>query len=556
MRSVSVQLLTVSIACSLFACRDATMYSEPLAPPSAAAGSGAMPNTTMNPAANSNPLIVKVEDGELEGAMNEGADVRSFLGIPYAKPPVGELRWKEPQRNTAWTGVRSAKEFGGRCAQLDSAVLMNKASDTEDCLYLNVWAPLPVSTKKLPVMFWIHGGGNVNGSTNEPVPYLNSGLFYTGEFLAKKDVIVVSLNYRLGVFGFLAHSGLGSEGSKPGNQGLWDQQAALSWVQRNISNFGGDPGNVTIFGESAGSFDVCMQVASPKSRGLFHRAISESGGCTTFQQTLATAQMTGDKLAAAVGCTGSGSEALKCLRDKPVSQLLTALPGGAGMSGFGPNVDGEFMPTQPRTLYDRGEIAKVPYILGSNTDEGTLFTIGTNVTNEEMYKAAIMTRYAAITDQVMEHYPVSKFMDQMNPFNAALARAFGDGTLVCSTWDTATRAAKAGSTVYMYNFDIPAGVGTNLGATHGAELVYVFGTSPALSEEQQKVSDLIQNFWTNLAKTGDPNATSLLSWPKFSESMDTRVNFSVMPSTVQNFRSDECKFWRQQYDLRFAAEAQ
>ncbi|HKP55112.1 MAG TPA: carboxylesterase/lipase family protein [Polyangiales bacterium] len=556
MRSVFAQLLTVAIALHLLACREGTTIGT-VPPGMAAAGSGAMMPAATGipgaPAANANPLIVKVEDGELEGALNEAADVRSFLGIPYAKPPVGELRWKEPQRNTPWTGVRSAKDFGGRCAQLDSAVLMNKASDTEDCLYLNVWTPAPPAPgAKLPVMFWIHGGGNVNGSTNEPVPYLGSGLFYTGEFLAKKGVIIVSLNYRLGVFGFLSHAGLTAEGSKSGNQGLWDQQAAMSWVQRNIASFGGDPSNVTIFGESAGSLDVCLHVASPKSRGLFHKAVSESGGCTTFQATAATAQMTTDKLAAAVGC--SGADTLACLRSKPVSQLLTAIPSGAGTGGFGPNVDGEFFPKQPRQLFDSGDIAKVPYILGSNTDEGTLFTVATTVTSEDAYKAAIMTRYPAIVDKVLAFYPVSKFMSAMNPFNAALARAFGDGALVCSTWDTATRAAKAGAPVYMYNFDIPVSVGTNLGATHGSELVYVFGTSPALTDEQKKVSELMQSYWTNLAKAGDPNGASLVQWPKFSEAMDTRVNFSLMPSPVQNFRSEECKFWREQYDLRFAAE--
>jgi para-nitrobenzyl esterase len=548
MRSVSVIVLVVSCLLS-FACRDTEVLGPSISPATNAGGAAplATAGASAAPPAAANPLVVKVEDGQLEGAVNATGDVRSFLGIPYAQPPVGELRWKQPQKTAPWTGVRSAKDFGGRCAQLESTVLMNKASVSEDCLYLNVWTPSPAPATKLPVMFWIHGGGNVNGSTNEPVPYLNTGLFYTGEFLAKKGVIVVSLNYRLGVFGFLAHSQLDAEGSKSGNQGLWDQQFAMQWVQHNIEAFGGDPTKVTIFGESAGSLDVCLHVASPKTRGLFQRAISESGGCTTFQTLKAAAQQTAEKLAAAVGC---GPADLACLRQKPVMDLLSAT---ATAGAFGPIVDTDFLPAQPRALYDGGEIAKVPYILGSNTDEGTLFTLSmTNVNSEETYKAAITARFPTVADQVLAQYPSSAFMTESNPYLAALSRAFGDSSLVCSTWDAATRAAKAGSPTWMYNFDIPANV-AGLGATHGSELVYVFGTSPSLTPEEQKTSDLMQSYWTNFAKAGDPNAMSLLAWPKFSEQTDSRVNFSLAPSVVSNFRSDKCKFWQGLYDARFSA---
>jgi para-nitrobenzyl esterase len=491
--------------------------------------------------------VVRVEDGELEGAANASGDVRSFLGIPYAKPPVGLLRWKEPQKNMAWTGVRGAKEFGGRCAQLESTVLMNKASDTEDCLYLNVWTPSPAPTERLPVMFWIHGGGNVNGSANEPVPYLNSGLFYSGENLAKRGVIVVTINYRLGVFGFLTHLGLTAEGSKSGNQGLWDQQFALQWVKRNIAAFGGDPMNVTIFGESAGSLDVCLHVASPQSRGLFEQAISQSGGCTTYQPLAMTAQQTTDKLATAVGC---GVPDLACLRAAPVAQLLSSI---SAAGSFGPTLDADFLPSQPRALFEGGQINKVPYILGSNTDEGTLFTLAlTNVTTEDAYQAAIKLRFPRTFDQVLQQYPSSNFASAPNPFLAALARVLGDSALVCSTWDAAVLNAMAGAQTYLYNFDIPANV-ANLGATHGSELVYVFGTSPNLSPEQQKVADLMQTYWTNLAKHGAPNAASPtpMNWPQFSELNDNRLNFSLEPSVVQNFRSQECRFWRTQYTARF-----
>jgi para-nitrobenzyl esterase len=489
---------------------------------------------------------VTVEDGALEGAIGSDGKVRAFLGIPYAKPPVGPLRFKAAERPAKWSGTREAKEYGGRCAQLESKVLMNAGSEDEDCLYLNVWTPSPAPKTKLPVMFWIHGGGNVNGSASEPVPYLNSEHFYSGEQLsAKTGVVVVSLNYRLGVFGFFAHAGLTDEDAPLGNQGLWDQQFALSWVKRNIAAFGGDPSQVTIFGESAGSQDVCLHVASPKTRGLFARAISESGGCTTFGVTLEDAEKRAADFADKLGC--GGDDALACLRAKPVSGLLAAA------TGFGPIVDGEFMPEQPRALYDRGDIAKVPYILGSNTDEGTLFTT-TQVHSEDELKAAIQQSVTAPVDEVLEHYPLSAFQDTDNPYQAALARIIGDSILVCSTYDAAIRHAAAGGDTYLYNFDIPTNAGNQLGATHGSELVYVFGTSPNLTPEQQKTSDAIQAYWTNLAKHGDPNGKNLLTWPQFDDEHNDRINFGLDITTVHDFRKPECEYWRSQYDAKFHAK--
>jgi para-nitrobenzyl esterase len=328
----------------------------------------------------------------------------------------------------------------------------------------------------------------------------------------------------------------------------------MNWVKRNIESFGGDPSKITIFGESAGSLDVCLHVASPLSRGLYQAAISESGGCTTFQTTAATAQTAADAFAMSLGCTGAG--ALDCLRDKSVADLLAGPTGavaGTTMTGFGPIVDGDFMPDQPRKQFDEGDVAKVTYILGSNTDEGTLFTLASTVDSEESYRAALTARYPGRVDAIMQLYPLSDFMSETNPYLAALARVFGDSTLVCSTWDAATRYAKTGMATYMYNFDIPAPI-AGLGATHGSELVYVFGTSPSFMPEETTISDQIQTYWTNLAKKGDPNGTGLLEWPKFSETSDSRINFSLQPSIVENFRSDKCKYWQGLYDERFAAE--
>jgi para-nitrobenzyl esterase len=497
------------------------------------------------------PTIVVLAEAKFQGTLV--GDSRQFVGIPYAKPPVGPLRWRAPQKPDPWPDLQQATAFGKRCAQNGSMTTQNAPSMDEDCLYLNVWTPHPLPAAPLPVMVWIHGGGNVNGSASEPVPFLNTGLFYSGQPLAERHgVIVVTINYRLGVFGFFAHSALAAEGSS-GNQGLLDQRLALEWVRDNIAGFGGDPDSVTIFGESAGSFDVCMHVASPMSRGLFHRAISQSGGCTTKQTTKAEAETAATALATSLSC--SGADALTCLRGKPVADLLAA-PGG-----FGPSVDGQFLPDQPRTLYNAGNIARVPYLLGSNTDEGTLFVASSQVSTAEQYTAALVGMFGATAAAEIELlYPVAAFTDgRANPPLAALARVFGDARLVCSTYDTAVRAAVY-APAFMYNYDIPVPANLPgaafLGATHGAELTSVFGTSPLLAADAQAkaASDLMQRYWTNFAKDGDPNAGSDPDWPQLTPTANIRMNFAIPQASVKtDFRKDECAFWRMGYDLQFLA---
>jgi para-nitrobenzyl esterase len=496
--------------------------------------------------------LITIADGDVHGSVLGTS--RQFLGIPYAKPPVGALRWKPPEKPAPWTTRLEAAQFGKRCAQLTSATLQNEASNEEDCLYLNVWTPAAVPATPLPVMVWFHGGGNVNGSASEPVPFVNRGVFYSGEFLAENHgVIVVSLNYRLGIFGFFDHGDLGAEGST-GNQGLLDQQLALHWVQDNIAKFGGDPANVTIFGESAGSFDVCMHVAAPSSRGLFHRAIGESGGCTTRQTSSLEGKAAATALATSVGCAPDvAGGVLPCLRAKSATELMASAAVAAG-TGFGLDVDGTFMPDQPHTLYNTGAIAQVPYLLGSNTDEGTLFLGTTKVTTEVEYKAALQARLGVFgqptVDAVAALYPVSRFAGAMpNPAEAALARVIGDSQLVCPTLDTAARVAHGGGSVYLYNFDIPAPIvvpGSYLGATHGSELPSVFGTSPAFTPETKAASDLMQRYWTQFARTGNPNGADL-AWPAYTDTQDVRINFALQPTIVTAFRAAECAFWRSLY---------
>jgi para-nitrobenzyl esterase len=505
--------------------------------------------------------LITLSDGQIQGAA--AGMSRRFLAIPFAKPPVGALRWKAPVKNDPFPSVRDATQFSGRCAQPGS--LQADGTENEDCLYLNVWTPEPAPATALPVMVWFHGGGNVTGSASDLAPLGVGGLFYDGQVLAERyRVVVVTTNYRLGPLGFFYHPGLAGEGSPEGNQGLLDQRRALEWVRDNIAPFGGDAANVTIFGESAGSFDVCFHVASPGSAGLFHRAISESGGCTTKLATKAGVQAGVTAFVEAMGCTGA-ADALACLRAKPVIDLLTdppvdgapatPLPGGQLYQGgtarwdFAPLVDGVVLPDQPRSLFDRGQVNKVPYILGTNTDEGTLFHFGAiAVTTEEEYLAALERRFGATGAAAVA--AVSPVTDFASP-NAALQRVTGDAALVCGTHDTARRAAAAGMAVHMYNFDFPLPIpGLEfLGATHGAEIAFVFGSVDA--DAQGTVGETIRGYWTRLAKTGDPNGGAALAWPAFSAAADMRINLATDISVVSNFRSTECTFWRTLYDTQF-----
>jgi para-nitrobenzyl esterase len=487
--------------------------------------------------------LIEIADGLLQGEIDGGT--RRFFGIPFAKPPVGDLRWRPPQRPEPWKGVLEANRMSLPCAQ--EANTLWALSENEDCLYLNVWTPEPAPGRPLPVMVWIHGGGNGNGSTADDVPLGVGGLFYNGRALAEtRDVVVVTTNYRLNIFGFLSHPDLAAEDRKypySGNQALLDQRAALEWVRDNIAAFGGDPTNVTIFGESAGSFNVCYHVASPLSRGLFHRAISESGGCTTRQTTLAEAEQRTAALVEAVGC-GDAKDSLACLRALPVSVLLD------NSAGFDPIVDGGFLANQPRTLYDSGNFAKVPYILGSNTDEGTLFLLlSPPVETEEEYLAALEARYGDRADEIAVLYPVADFA---NP-NDALARVVGDSGLVCGTYDSARRAAAGGANVYLYNFARPVltDVLPFLRATHGAEIAFVFGSAEAPSPEDEAIALSMQGYWTRFAETGDPNGEDALAWPLYDDATDQRINFDVENSVLTGFRRQQCELWWSFYDEEF-----
>lgn len=503
--------------------------------------------------------VVQLANGAIQGDLVSGA--RRFLKIPYAKPPVGELRWHAPQKAEAWTGVRHEPELSHACSQNMSSG--SQTSLNEDCLYLNVWQPVSPPSTPAPVMVWIHGGGNFAGGTDDKVP-MSEQLWFDGRVFAERHgLVVVTLNYRLGPLGFFAHPELAAEGSNVGNQGLLDQNMALQWVHENIAAFGGDPANVTIFGESAGSSDVCYHVASPLSRGLFQRAISESGGCTGSalgsETSAADAQSTVQAFASALGCeTATGQ--LACLRQQPIAAIMqnamqpspTTDTGGAALR-FSVVVDGPtgFLPKSARAIFNAGELNKVSYLLGSNSDEGTLFLLGTTgPTTDAEYQTQLEMRFGALASQLAALYPASAFGGD---FRKALARAVGDSGLVCGTHDSARRAVTAGLTVFMYNFNVPWAVGGgSLGATHASEISHVFGMPYMADATSQQVSDAMNAYWAQFARTGDPNLPDAPAvWPRFQPDAmdhDQRLQLDASWMVLDDFRKAECAFWRQQYD--------
>jgi para-nitrobenzyl esterase len=503
------------------------------------------------------PAKVTLADGKLEGDVV--GDAVRFLKIPYAKPPVDALRWKAPVANESWEGVRHEAEFGSPCPQPPSQ--QAPASTDEDCLYLNVWRPNNVEPGA-PVMVWIHGGGFTTGSAADVVPLSMTHLWYDGQPFAERGRVVVTINYRLGVFGFFAHAALAEEGSPVGNQGLRDQQLALRWVKENIASFGGDPGNVTIFGESAGAGSVCMHMVSPGSRGLFHRAASQSGGCTTGALTTggADARATLDtqlaKFASDHGC--EGDDVLACLREKPASDLVSAdmvdrtmgMDALARRFSFGPVVEGEggFLPKPAVELFDSGDVADVPYLLGTNTDEAQLYFLMAAVPDsDEAYRAEIEQRYGDFAERVLALYPIAKFEGN---YRKAMARIASDSGLICSTLDTARRAVDAGLKVYLYNFNIPWSIARDaLGASHASEISHVFGTPYSEGEESTAVATAMNAYWSAFAATGDPNFEGApATWPRFmpdADDNDLRLQLDPGFEVLQSFRKEECQLWRE-----------
>lgn len=456
---------------------------------------------------------VRTALGLLQGTTSADGSVRIFKGIPYAAPPVGELRWKAPQPMPAWEGVRKATEFGARCMQgrIFNDMVFRDAGPSEDCLYLNVWTPNSEPGAVLPVMVWIYGGGFQAGATSEPRQ--------DGEKLAKKGVVVVSMNYRLGVFGFFSHPELTKESGRnaSGNYGLLDQTAALRWVQDNIAAFGGDPANVTIFGESAGSMSVNAQVATPLANKLFKQAIGESGGDFGFSTpipALAQSEEVGQKFAQEVGAS-----TLKDLRAKSAQELLDASMKGRGVYRFWPNIDGYFFPESPLAIYGAGKENHVAVMAGWNTDEmNAAAFFGKETHTKENYEAKVRQIFSGKADEALKLFPAST-PEEMTTSARQLASA---QFITYSTWKwLELQTQTGGANIYRYHFEQapPVESSPSRGAYHSADIEYVFQTLDwkklPWTAADRRVSDQVSSYWTNFAKTGDPNGPGLPQWPRY-----------------------------------------
>ena len=490
---------------------------------------------------NAPVIIVKVDGGKVEGI--KVGDITVFKGIPFAAPPVGDLRWKAPQPVKNWIGILKADKFGLACPQMK----MNRpgipeVEVSEDCLYLNVWTPAKSSKEKLPVMVWIYGGGFALGTTSYPL--------YSGEQLANLGVILVSVAYRVGPLGFMSHPELTAESEHhvSGNYGLLDQIAGLKWVKNNIKGFGGDPSKVTIFGESAGAESVSMLAASTLTKGLFRGAISESGGSfgpvrkdrvMDCMQLLAGAEKSGTDFMNRMGCANL-AELRKVSPDKWLNDPMSQ------MGGFWPVVDGYVIADDQYKLYQAGKYNDVAVIIGTNSDEGSMFA---RPVDPDKYIEHIKLRFGPVSEKILNLYPVDSATGTFRP----IADLFQETVFAWPSWSWAKLQSKTGrSNVFVYYFDqfnpepfFPGGP-VPKGAIHASEIAYVFqhlDQNPAVkvTEEQRALSAMMAKYWTNFAKNGDPNGDGLPIWPKFIDGEETVLYLKGIPHTGPVANLDKLK---------------
>lgn len=458
--------------------------------------------------------VVRISTGQISGSAATDPSIRVFKGIPYAKPPVGQLRWKAPQSPDSWTAVRQSTEFGPPCMQQPypqtSIYYSPLAKTSEDCLYLNVWTAAKSAKEKRPVMVWIHGGGYTRGSGATPT--------YDGGNLAKKGVVVVTINYRLGVFGFMAHPELTAESDvhSSGNYGLLDMVKALEWVQKNIAAFGGDPKRVTIFGESAGSSAVNFLMASPLSKGLFQRVIGESGANFGRAGTLAQAEENGKRFGERIQAS-----TLAALRAKSADDLLTA--GGA----FRPVADGWFLPEGVSAIFDQGKQSDVPLIAGYNADEArTLQPWPANGTAKS-FLDQVHRRFGDFAGEFLKLYPADS-EDQAREAHYNSSRDQGMGWQMRTWVREQNKSGKAPAYLYYFTRIPPSPQSDRYRAYHAAEIQYAFDNLRAnrqWEDADRKLADVMSSYWVNFAITGNPNGKGLPKWPVYNAKSDTSMEF-------------------------------
>lgn len=488
---------------------------------------------------------VKVSGGTIEGVWDGKTEVRSFKGIPFAAPPLGDLRWRAPQPVKPWEGVRKADAFApGPMQNALFAIAMGGTTNlSEDCLYLNLWTPAKHDDDRLPVMVWIYGGAFVSGLTSLPI--------YDGTRLAQKQVVLVTLAYREGAFGFLAHPDLSREsGRGSGCYGLQDQVAALKWIKDNIARFGGDPGRVTIFGESAGGISASMLTIVPAAKGLFHRAISQSGGSMA---PIKHGNAPGESIPALVLAEKAGVRFLENLgaKDLTAARALDAgrIQGASGgMGSFWPVADGETIPGDANELFQNGRFHDTPILIGSNSDEGAMFV--QSGATPESFETQIKSSYGPAADSILANYPHASKTECFKSSKDVFRELY----FAWPTWKWAQLQSTHGTgKAYVYYFN-RHGPGSPDGASHAAEIGYVFrnlgGWGGSSEPRDVELSDLMSSYWVNFATTGNPNAPGLPIWPAFDAKNAQAMVFGTKPTARPYPNLDKVKSFDEYFAWR------
>jgi len=513
-------------------------------------------NTLQAAGKYSNPAVVVTGKGAVRGVIANG--VREFKGIPYSQPPVGELRWSMPQPASAWSGILDATKYKNACPQVERYGL-TESSYTEDCLYINVTAPYSGKKdlkRKRAVIVWLHGGAFVGGS---------SALYPLDSMAKSGDVVVVSMNYRLGIFGFTAHPAFDADHN--GGYGLEDQRAALRWVKQNIAAFGGDPNNITIAGESAGAAGVCMHILAPdETTGLFHKAITQSAGCVTPLPSLEDGKKIGQQVAKLVGCNDEAT-ALACLRKKPVKELLDAATTVAGSSivTYMPVIGTKTVPLPGAQAIPAGKFVKVPMLSGGTRDELRLYVAyamqGGQAINKDNYADLLKETYGTNAEAIAGQYPLSDYSSAPSALGTVWSDFRSDvGINNCIYLETAKLIRKS-VPVYQFVFAdrtapaVTTNPGFEMGAVHSSELIYQFPhfdnttklAGPDLAPASQKLAEQMMAYWTSFAKTGTPSAPDSPVWQPFTS--DDKV-MNLEPGKIGYFNSSvahKCGFWKSLY---------
>ncbi len=501
---------------------------------------------------------IDTDKGRVTGTLDEKNNICNYRGIPFAAPPLGDLRFARPVEHDPWSETLIADTYSDQCVQGSMGLIgSGDVSGDEDCLYLNVWHQAGVEKGSKPVMVFIYGGGFLYGSGNWPL--------YDSTRLARRgDVVVVTFNYRLASLGFLMHPALKDSEGFNGNYGLHDQVMALKWVQKNIASFGGDPDNVTIFGESAGGISVGLLYSSPMTKGLFKQAIIESGPAQVFCQKTEKMEKTSLDIAKTVGC-GDPATAVECLRALDAKELMEKTPGSIGLTSdfdmtgkflYSPAVDGRLLPENPLALFEKGEFnTDVALMLGNNTDEAAYFTLKKKFEQPGDYEKTVKNDAAKMSelfelpmdpDEVVNHFPVKNYKDARDAYNSLIR----DVAFACPTRQIAKTVSKYQPNTFMYIFGKSPdekGPMKDWGAFHAAELPFVFGNFEFMgikfsSKKNNRLSNMMIGYWSSFAHNGVPGMKGLPEWEPFTERKLNYMKLDVEIEPGTGYSKDTCDY--------------